>query len=237
LEINQDFACIYRARFINSFFTGWNPMILKNPSLLRVVFPWALWKGPSDRREIALTFDDGPHPEHTPETLDILRSHGAKAVFFLNGRNVLLFPGMVERLKSEGHVAATHGFSHRRLDFRKRDFVVGEIEAGAKAVEKTGGKKPAFFRPPYGRFDPRFKAILRERNMTLVLWSLLTCDFREPDPDALRRTVRDRIHNGAILVFHDGHRNAPVMLKALPDILETVRQLGYGIATLEAWTG
>jgi len=212
-------------------------MILINPSCMRFCFPWILWKGPSDRREIVLTFDDGPHPVYTPETIDILNLYRAKAVFFLNGQDVLLHPGIVEKLKNAGHILATHGFTHRKLDFQRRSRIVEEMESGMCAVGKIAGKRPGFFRPPYGRFDLRFRRILRHANLKMVLWSLLTCDFRETEPETLVRTVRDRIHNGAILVFHDGHPNAPVMLKALPDILRTVHRLDFRIASLDDWAG
>ena len=211
-------------------------MILLNPSFFRFFFPWILWKGPSDRREIVLTFDDGPHPVYTPSTLEILRQHQAKAVFFLNGRNVLSHPGIVEKLKKEGHLLGVHGHSHQKLDFRKREFILEEVGSSLHAVEKITGAKPEYFRPPYGRFDLRFKKIMSNLSLRLVLWSLLTRDFREVNPDVLVRTVRTRIHNGALLVFHDGHRNAPVMLKALPEILNTLRRLGYEIQTLDKWT-
>lgn len=210
-------------------------MVLINPSILRFVFPWILWKGPSDRREIILTFDDGPHPVYTPESLDILAGFQAKAVFFLNGQNVLLYPGVVEKLRIGDHVLGIHGFSHPRMDFRKSDFVLQEVDSAIQAVQKITGERSKYFRPPYGRFDMRFRKILGERNMKMVMWSLLTCDFRETDPEILIRTVRNRLHNGAVLVFHDGHRNAPVMLKALPEILNLIRQMDYQIRTLDDW--
>jgi peptidoglycan-N-acetylglucosamine deacetylase len=210
-------------------------MIIVNPSTLAVFFPWILWKGPSHSNEVALTFDDGPHPEYTPRTLDILGRFKARAAFFLTGRSVLLYPGIVEKIVRSGHELGVHGFSHQRLDFKKRGIVLEEIAAAAHAVEKAAGKKPAYFRPPYGRFDPRFRGIMKELNLTMVLWSLLTCDFRETDAGRLVQTVLDHAVGGSILVFHDGHRNAPVMLEALPRILENLRQSGYRISTLDRW--
>jgi peptidoglycan/xylan/chitin deacetylase (PgdA/CDA1 family) len=211
-------------------------MIIINPSMLKVFFPWILWKGPSDSNEVALTFDDGPHPEYTPRTIKILDRFNAKAAFFLKGRNVLANPGIVEKLKAGGHTIGSHGFSHQRLDFRKKGTVLDEITASVRAVEKITGERPAYFRPPYGRFDWRFKKIMKEQNLRMVLWSLLTCDFRETEPASVTRIVRDNVAGGSILVFHDGHVNAPVMLEALPGILDTLRQIGYSTAALDRWT-
>jgi len=210
-------------------------MILVDPSFLKPFFPWILWKGPSDKQEIALTFDDGPHPEYTPETVDILARTGAAAAFFLNGRNALTFPGVVEKLHTAGHVLGVHGFSHRRLDFTNKRVIRNEIASSVEAVEKITGRRPVYFRPPYGRFDWRFKKLLREQNLRMVLWSLLTCDFREVDKETILHTVRDRVHNGAVLVFHDGHQNAPVMLKTLPGVLDELRQMGYAVVPITRW--
>jgi peptidoglycan/xylan/chitin deacetylase (PgdA/CDA1 family) len=211
-------------------------MIIMNPSLLKPFFPWILWKGPSDSNEVALTFDDGPDPATTPMTMDILRRFGAGAAFFLKGRNVMANPGIVEKLKSAGHTLGVHGFSHQRLDFMKREKVVEEIASTVHAVEQITGQRPSYFRPPYGRFDWRFKRIMREQNLRMVLWSLLTCDFRETAPQPLIRIVRDHAGPGSILVFHDAHANSPVMLAALPQILETLRQMDLRITTLDSWT-
>jgi peptidoglycan/xylan/chitin deacetylase (PgdA/CDA1 family) len=210
-------------------------MIIVNPGMLKMFFPWILWKGPSDSNEVVLTFDDGPHPVYTPRTIDILNRFNAKAAFFLKGQNVLANPGIVEKLKAAGHTLGVHGFSHLRLDLRKRELVLEEIIAALRAVEKIIGERPAYFRPPYGRFDWRFEKIMREQNLRMVLWSLLTCDFRETASESVVQTVRDNVRSGSILVFHDGHPNAPVMLGALPRILDTLRQMGYRITTLDRW--
>jgi peptidoglycan/xylan/chitin deacetylase (PgdA/CDA1 family) len=212
-------------------------MVLVNPSFLRFAFPWIVWKGPTGRNEVVLTFDDGPHPLYTPKTSDILLRHGTRGLFFLNGQGVVAHPGIVDKLRQDGHGLGIHGYTHRRMDFRRRDWILREIRTTMQAVEKSACRKPVYFRPPYGRFDFRFKPLLAGLNLVLVLWSLMTCDFRGESPNTLIRRIHRRIHPGAILVFHDGHENAPAMLAALPGILALLADMGYRVKTLDEWTG
>jgi peptidoglycan/xylan/chitin deacetylase (PgdA/CDA1 family) len=204
-----------------------------NPSFLKCVFPWIVWKGPKNHTNAYLTFDDGPHPDHTVQVLRLLRQHQIKAAFFLQGKNVLLYPGVVEQIKKEGHIIGNHGFSHASLFMKKASKILSEIENTDKAIEKITGQRPILFRPPYGHFDPRFRRLLQTGNHRLVIWSLLAYDFRETDPGKIVQTVQTRLHPGAIVVLHDAHRNTPVMLRALPNILKTVRKHNYHFQPLD----
>jgi len=205
-------------------------------SLWHILFPWVLWKGSTEGQEIYLTFDDGPHPVYTPRLLDLLNQYNAQASFFLLGEKVLLHPGIVERIEKEGHTIGNHGFSHHSMLFWKRERIVKEILDTDYAIEKITGKKPLFFRPPYGRFDLRFKKLMNKLNHTLVIWSFLTYDFKETNPEKLIKKVREKIHAGDIVLFHDGHSNTPVMLETFPDILTSLHHLGYQTKTLEQIT-
>jgi peptidoglycan-N-acetylglucosamine deacetylase len=208
-------------------------MVWTNPSPLRFLFPWILWKGDPQTEAVHLTFDDGPDPAHTPPVLDWLRGEGIRAAFFLNGAKTLQAPGIVERIHREGHCLGNHGFSHRRLDFRPGRLVLDEIRRTDEAVFRITGEKPRGFRPPYGRFDPRFRKWMEVTGHRLVLWSLIPCDYLGPPPEALVSRVGRHLHPGAIILLHDGHPNAPHMLKALPGMLEKIRSAGLSIHPLE----
>jgi peptidoglycan/xylan/chitin deacetylase (PgdA/CDA1 family) len=203
-----------------------------DPSFLKIFFPWILWKGPKNDSNVYLTFDDGPHPEYTKQVLEILGQHQARASFFLQGEKVLLFPGIVEQIKKQEHTIGNHGFSHESLFLQRKSWILEEIEKTDEAIEKITGQKPVFFRPPYGRFDPGFRKIVQKLNHRLVIWSLLSYDFRESDPRKITRTIQTHLHPGAIIVCHDGHRNTSVMLKALPEILKKIRDSGYHCQSL-----
>ena len=202
-------------------------------SFWHILFPWVLWKGSTEGQGIYLTFDDGPHPVYTPRLLDLLNRYNAKASFFLLGEKILLYPGIVERIKKEGHTIGNHGFSHQSMIFWKRGKIIREILQTDYAIEKITGKRPLFFRPPYGKFDLRFKKLMDELHHKLVIWSLLSYDFKETNPERLIKKVLEKIHRGAIVLFHDGHSNTPVMLEALPTILNSFHHLGYQMKTLE----
>ncbi|HDQ44207.1 MAG TPA: polysaccharide deacetylase family protein [bacterium] len=208
-------------------------MIIINPSPARFFFPWILWKGDARSRNVHLTFDDGPDPEYTPRVLDILGAGEVKATFFVTGEKALRHPGLVARIAREGHVVGNHGFSHTSLAFGKRETVLSEIERTDEAVRRITGRSPVPFRPPYGRFDPRFRKWMDHTGHRLVLWSLVTCDFSETSAAALVDRVSRRIHAGAVLLLHDGHPNTPVMLEALPELLGLFRNMKLSPAPIE----
>ncbi len=205
-----------------------------NPSFLKILFPWILWKDSGNDQNIYLTFDDGPHPQYTKQVLECLRRHQTRASFFLQGEKVLLFPGIVEQIKKEGHTIGNHGFSHKSLFLQRKSWIAEEIKKTDRAIEKITGQKPVFFRPPYGRFDPGFQKIVQDLNHRLVVWSLLSYDFQGTDPQKIIRTIQTHLHPGAIIVCHDGHENTPVMLEALPEILKNIREQGYHCQLLES---
>ena len=196
-------------------------MIFINPSILQAFAPWAIWKG-NNLNSVYITFDDGPDPKYTSRVLKILQNQKTKAVFFLNGSKVEKYPDVVRDIQSENHIIGNHGFSHQSLLFKPKQIVMNEINQTNEAIHACTGSMPHLFRPPYGRFDFRFNKWLESLNMQLVMWSLLTFDFRASTPDKLMHTVRHHLHNRAILVFHDGHSNSEVMVQALPDILDFI---------------
>ena len=212
-------------------------MMVTNPSFWRILFPWILWKGPTELPEVFLTFDDGPHPIHTPRVLDILKHDQTKATFFLVGEKILLYPEIVERINKEGHTIGNHGFFHHRLTFQRAEKIRKQILETDDAIEKITGQKPLFFRPPHGRFDPRFRRLMKELQHRMVLWSLLSYDFRESDPRKLIRRIQENLHPGAIVVLHDGHPNSQITLEALLQILSSLRRLGYRMKPLNTLIG
>lgn len=210
----------------------WFIMIVVNPSFARHFFPWVIWRDCSGKQTVYLTFDDGPHPEHTPEILGILRDHQAAGTFFLGGEKIVRHPGLVKRIHRDGHVIGNHGFSHTSLAWKKRHLVFEEIERTSRMIGKITGSFPRFFRPPYGRFDWRFKKWMNQMNMRLVNWSLLTEDFREHSPEFLLKRVQDHIHAGAILLMHDGLPATPNLIQALPGILDFLHKNHFRTAAL-----
>jgi peptidoglycan/xylan/chitin deacetylase (PgdA/CDA1 family) len=207
-------------------------MLITNPSLMRYVVPWCIWKGDTQNRTVYLTFDDGPHPQHTPETLGILKDYEAAGTFFLSGEKIVRHPGLVERIHSEGHGIGNHGFSHRNLAFQKQQIVLSEIGRTDQAIRQITGTSCRFFRPPYGRFDFRFRKWMKKMDSQIVIWSLVTEDFREHSQEFLLKRVMDHVHPGAIILMHDGLPATPNLIRALPNILDFLRKQDYRFASL-----
>jgi peptidoglycan-N-acetylglucosamine deacetylase len=194
-----------------------------DPSWVRPFFPWILWRGPGNA--VHLTFDDGPDPEMTPKVLDCLFRADVKAVFFVLGQKALLYPGIVERIAREGHTLGNHGFDHRRLNRMPASEAKSQIIRTSDILERITHVRPVLFRPPYGRFDLRFKRWMKETGCRMVMWNLMAYDFNEPDSDRLVNRVESRLAPGSLIVLHDGLRETP-LIAALPGILDAIRFRG-----------
>lgn len=195
------------------------------------------------RGEIALTIDDGPDPEVTPQVLDLLDRHGVKATFFCIGERAARHPDLCRQIVARGHAVENHS-QHHRHNFSllgPRGFG-REITAAQQTLETITGRTPQFFRAPAGLRNPFLDPVLARLGLQLASWTRRGFDTRSSDPAAvLRRLARD-VRPGAILLLHDGHcaRTAdgqPVILVVLPDLLRTIAEAGLHCVTLAAGIG
>jgi peptidoglycan/xylan/chitin deacetylase (PgdA/CDA1 family) len=178
-------------------------------------------RGRADRRSLAITFDDGPS-ESTPELLDILDRHRARATFFQCGIHVERLPGIAREVVARGHEIGNHTYSHPRLWKRTPKGVAGEVARAQAAIEDATGASPATFRPPYGERWFGLREVERRLGLTDVKWSVLAWDWRLPAGRVAGRLLA-AASPGAILCLHDGRD-----LAVRPDIsatLEAVRLL------------
>jgi peptidoglycan/xylan/chitin deacetylase (PgdA/CDA1 family) len=167
--------------------------------------------------EIALTFDDGPHPTRTPRVLEILAAAHVKAMFFEIGRNASAHPEVARGVLAAGHTVGSHTFSHpnmARIDERHAE---SEVESGDASVSLALGFKPGelpFFRFPYGAKTPLEQGFVSRRGNTTVFWNMDSQDWKIRDPHKLFLNVLselDRAHHGIIL-FHDIHEQTVIVL-------------------------
>ena len=143
--------------------------------------------------EIALTFDDGPHPVYTKKLLDGLRKRGVKATFFLIGENIEGNEELVKQMAEDGHLIGNHTWSHNaRFPLRGERFVREEVERGAKAVGKAanlaGSKRIKLFRPPFGVTNPIIGRVVRSEGYCSIGWSIRSFDTVASTPD--RKSTR-----------------------------------------------
>jgi peptidoglycan/xylan/chitin deacetylase (PgdA/CDA1 family) len=180
---------------------------------------------------VALTFDDGPHPEVTPRLLDLLRERGVRATFFLIGREAARHPALVRRIAAEGHALGNHTQRHSYLFWAfPPSGVRREIEEAQRTIESASGARCALFRAPVGMKSPFQREPLRRLGLECVGWETRFLD-RGSDPARLRRRLSRRIRPGSVLLLHDGADRDPAgnprVLEALPVILGTLDGLGY----------
>ncbi|MDE2141894.1 MAG: polysaccharide deacetylase family protein [Elusimicrobia bacterium] len=187
--------------------------------------------------EVALTFDDGPSP-YTAQVLDVLKREGVKATFFLCGENAERYPELVRRIRAEGHQIGNHTYSHPYLYLMREADIASEIDRTQTILEKISGSRPTLFRPPYGVRWFSLWPLLRERGLTMVMWSDRGYDGRF-DARGVAKTTLDQLAPGAIILLHDGFEtHAPsdvdrsATVGALPAIIAGVRKAGYRFGRL-----
>ena len=185
-------------------------------------------------RGVALTFDDGPHPQGTPAVLELLASTDAKATFFLVGEQVDRFPSLAAEIASAGHEVAVHGYRHRLLLRRSPSGFAADLDRAVAAIGEATGRAPAVYRPPYGIFSLPALAVVRRRGLTPLLWTRWGKDWR---PDATGPSISAlacaSLAPGDVVVLHDAdHYSSPGAWRntaaALPSILDAVAALGVG---------
>lgn len=196
--------------------------------------PRLVYSGPSDRREIALTFDDGPWYQ-TAQFLTLLERYHAPATFFEIGRQISSFGrgGAIERrMLADGDMIGDHTWSHPDLAgagvFARR-----QIERTAAAIRQaTGGFAPCLFRAPYGALSPALLKEARSLGFTTIQWNIDPRDWAHPGVAAIEANVLANARPGGIVELHDGGGDRAQTLAALPDIIMTLRRRGYQFVTV-----
>lgn len=172
-----------------------------------------------DHGAVYLTFDDGPHPEHTPRVLDVLERHGAHATFFLIGDMAARHPALVRRIAAAGHAIGNHSHTHpefRRLPLPRQ---LDEIARADAALHGILGARPIPFRTPRGALPPRLVTHLAARGRPIVYWSYDTLDYRRPDAEQLLAMLRAEppVAGDIVLMHDDGPVAATILDTLLPD--------------------
>jgi len=160
-------------------------------------------KAATKERKIALTFDDGPHPETTLKLLETLKKHNFPAAFFCVGKNVDRHQPVLKKIVESGHLVANHSYSHYRwFDLFATKKMVVEIRETNKEIERVVRKKPLLFRPPYGVTNPMLARALQQTGMISVGWSLRSFDTVH-DQEKVLRKLKKKTRPGDIVLFHD----------------------------------
>lgn len=185
--------------------------------------------------QLALTFDDGPHPSLTPQLLDMLAARGLKATFYLIGNRVATWPEIAARIAREGHEIGNHSWSHPFLDRYSDAAMLRQIDRTNAIIADTTGKMPVTFRPPYGAFTQRQRRLLHDaRGMPSVLWSVDPRDWRRPGAQVVANRILGASHAGSIVLSHDIH---PGTVRAMPQVMDTLVARGLTPTTISELIG
>jgi len=190
------------------------------------------------RGEIALTFDDGPDPEITPQVLEMLERHGAHATFFCIAERAARHPDLVREIARRGHAVENHSHGHRAtFALQGLGALRREIEAAQTTLADLAGRPPRFFRPPAGVHSPLLDPVLHALGLKLVSWTRRGFDTQRRDPGDVARRLTQGLAAGDILLLHDGgcartDAGEPVALAVLPRVLDTARAQGLRSVTL-----
>jgi peptidoglycan/xylan/chitin deacetylase (PgdA/CDA1 family) len=190
---------------------------------------------------VALTFDDGPDPRTTPAVLALLAEAGVHATFFLVGEQVERFPEIAAQIASAGHEIGVHGYRHRPLLLRSPWNLASDLERAEAVIGEATGSEPRFYRAPYGVFSSGALVLAARRSWTPLLWSRWGREWhRGETPETVAARAAGSLEPGDVVLLHDGGRYGPagfaeLTVRALPGILERIRERGLPALTASGW--
>ncbi|OJU85137.1 MAG: hypothetical protein BGO11_15475 [Solirubrobacterales bacterium 70-9] len=187
-------------------------------------------QGPRPRREVALTFDDGPKSRQTRPILSTLERLDATATFFVEGRHVAGNDALLRDMLASGSEIANHSYDHPKRPG------LAELSTTDEAIQAATGFRPCLFRPPYGLIDPTVEAAARDERLEMILWDLDPGDDHGFGPRAIEAHAVHRAHPGAIILMHDGGRH-PQTVTALAGIVEGLRARHFRLVTVTELLG
>jgi peptidoglycan/xylan/chitin deacetylase (PgdA/CDA1 family) len=184
------------------------------------------------QRQVALTFDDGPHPAYTPAILDILARRKCNATFFLTGKNIPGNEPLLVRMVEEGHIAGNHSYSHSKwFDLFPARIMRAELHKTDALIRDITGRSPLLFRPPYGVVNPMVSRALRNMHWTAVCWDIRSFDTMRGTPDAITGRVIRKLKPGSVILLHD---HTAFTAHSLEKLIDEIENNGFTIVPLDA---
>ncbi|HWR36630.1 MAG TPA: polysaccharide deacetylase family protein [Clostridia bacterium] len=210
---------------------------------LHTMVPWSQLYGRNftgiapGSRQLALTYDDGPNDPYTPQMLDVLARHDARATFFLLGQFVRQKPAIVRDIVAAGHAIGNHSWSHPNLIFASPAELRRQIEDTTKAIEDACGVTPKLFRPPYGGRRPGTFSVARKYGMAVIMWRVTCHDWDAVSNESIEAKAHAQIRGGDVILLHDGgHERIGIdrshTVRATDNLITHYKAQGYGFVTV-----
>ncbi len=188
-------------------------------------------KARTTEKVVALTFDDGPLTEYTPQLLDILQAQQAAAAFFCIGKNIAGQEALLQRIHEEGHLIGNHSYTHHFwFDLFGMRRMLDELRKTDDAVYQVIGNRPHFFRPPYGVTNPNLRNAVRRGGYHSLGWNIRSLDTVAKEAEPLLRRITERLQPGSIILLHD---SPAVTVQILPALIKHIHDNGYTIKRID----
>jgi peptidoglycan/xylan/chitin deacetylase (PgdA/CDA1 family) len=189
-----------------------------------------IFEGNLGRKQVAITFDDGPHPGYTQQILKVLQMYHAKATFFVVGEQAERNPNLIRDEIADGNSVGNHTYDHVSLVKIPAEYVGTEIKACGEVVQGITGRAPHLFRPPGGDYNAQVAEEANALGYTIVLWTDDPGDYASPGEDVILQRTLSKINNGSIILLHDGIQQT---IDILPALLQYLRDHGYQTVTVD----
>ncbi|GGF97978.1 polysaccharide deacetylase family protein [Paenibacillus abyssi] len=233
-----NYACIRRKtpghhtwRVRDDSLLGRSKLICKTsdfkPYIQKVSKPKFIEKVTIHKNRIALTFDDGPDPEHTAQILNLLKKHDTKATFFVIGKKLKKHPELGKRIVAEGHDIGNHTYNHPDLAKLSAEEIKEELAKTDRIIKKITGKKPAIFRPPYLSYNDNVLEASRKMGYLTIMRSIETNDYKKPGTDKIVKAVMSKLAPGEIVLMHDSGGDRTQTVEAVSIVLKEMKAKNY----------
>lgn len=207
--------------------------------VLKPAFPRCLWSGANDLKAIALTFDDGPHPDYTPGLLKVLSDYQVQASFFWLGHCVDRYPSLAKAVHQQGHGIGLHGYYHQSFPTLSAEALKKSLVKTQRAIAQACHLDPATIRdvrPPNGMFTPQTLRLLHAERYRVVMWSVVPEDWVRPGTAVVQQRVIDQVQSGDLVVLHDGCCGGQDVVQTCQQLIPQLLEQGYRFITVnEMW--
>ncbi|MFD2114371.1 polysaccharide deacetylase family protein [Paenibacillus yanchengensis] len=191
-------------------------------------------KQPSDKKVVALTFDDGPDTKYTPAILDILQEKGVPATFYVVGTQVSKHHDIMKRIVDEGHALGNHSLSHKDFTKLSKKQLQEEIEKNDQLIKAAVGFYPNEIRAPYGALNKTVREMFKQNDRTHVAWTVDTRDWAGTSIKEMREMIRTQTKDRGIILMHSfGGKHIQNTVDMLADVIDDLQKLGFTFVTTE----